>query len=130
MGCGDDMRHTTTMLASVPSSSMTADLPVPCLTPGKQELLEVGVTCDELCMAQTQLQAGKVPGPSGFPADFWHLVWPQTCPLQLKTFKEAVDRCELPQSVDGRDCGDPKARYALRGLPTNLASEFRSKDVG
>ncbi|KAJ1110648.1 hypothetical protein NDU88_007996 [Pleurodeles waltl] len=72
-----------------------SELRMPHLTPEEGEVLEADVTCKELREAPSQLHAAKALGTSGFLAEFWCLLWPQTGAILPETFCEAVARGEL-----------------------------------
>lgn len=74
-------------------------LDIPTIESGSAEKLEEPITVEELQRAAHAMQAGKCPGPDGYPIEFYRKFFDKLAPILIDVYNESFHSLKLPHTL-------------------------------
>ncbi len=78
-------------------------LPIPKINTVDKDLLDAGISEEEVLGAINSLQNNKAPGPDGFPIEYFKVFAKKLLSPLTNMIREALDNQVLPHSLEDRD---------------------------
>lgn len=94
-----DLYESKTSVSSEVISDFLRLLSLPKLSEADQEILNAGITIQELMDAINAFPNGKAPGPDGFSFEFYKKYADKILPLMLRMFNHSFIKQEFPSSL-------------------------------
>lgn len=94
-----NLYSTEALTDTSPMYSFLDKLKFPCLSPDDCTSIDSPLSTDEINQAIKLMQRGKVPGPDGFPIEFYSTFSAKLVPILKRMYDEILSREELLQTL-------------------------------